>query len=86
MLVQIPRVKGQFLGERTCLGMRKDTALSGAKMAAHIEMSFGLWTLGPRKCVLHGVHIGANWQIQLNCSCSGGPNIAAAMWPYVKLL
>jgi len=37
-------------------------------MAELIEMSFVLWTLvGPRKHVLDGVHIGASWQIRLNC-------------------
>jgi len=56
-------------------------------MAKQIEMPFGLWTLmGPRKCVLHGVHIGATWRMRLNRPCSGGPNKAVAMRPYVKLL
>jgi len=37
-------------------------------MAKLIEMSFVLWTrVGPRKHVLDGMHIGASWQIRLNC-------------------
>jgi len=42
--------------------MPNDTAVSCAKMAELIEMMFGLWTrMGPRKHVLHGVHIDAIW-------------------------
>ena len=38
-------------------------------MAEPIEMPFGMWTwMGPRKHVLHGVHIGATWRIRLNRS------------------
>jgi len=56
-------------------------------MTEPIEMPFGLWTqVGPRKHVLHGVHIGATWRIRLNRPCSGGPNEAAEMRPYVKSL
>ena len=36
--------------------------------------------VGPRKCVLDGVDIGATRRIQLSRPC------AAALWPYVKLL
>jgi len=47
------------------------TAMSCAKMAEPIEMSFGLWTqLGTRKHVLHGVHIGATQRIRLNRPCA----------------
>jgi len=60
-------------------GMPDDTIVSCAKKAEQIEMSFRLWTrLGRRKRLLHGVHIGAVWQIRLNCPCSSGPNEAAA--------
>ena len=54
--------------------------VSPAKMAEPIEMPFGVWTsVGSRKHVLKGVHIGTTWRIRLNC-----PN-AAAMQPLVKL-
>jgi len=62
-------------------------------MAEPIDLLFGLWThLGSRKhkfnriCQVapqmcpHGGHIGATWQIRLNC-----PSVAA-MQPYIKLL
>jgi len=66
---------------------RKHSAVSCATMAEQMEMAFGLWTrVGPRKHVLHGVHIGATWRIRLNRSCSGGQNDAAAMRLYIKLL
>jgi len=59
--------------------MPDDTIVCCAKKAEQIEMSFRLWTrLGRRKRLLHGVHIGAVWQIRLNCPCSSGPNEAAA--------
>jgi len=36
-------------------------------MAEQIEMPSGLWTrVGPRKQVLHGLHVGATWQIQFS--------------------
>jgi len=58
-----------------------------AKTAEPIEMPFGLWTrMGPWKRVLHGVHTSATWRIRLNRPRSVGPNGAAAMRPYVKLL
>jgi len=66
---------------------RRHAAVSCAKMAEQIEMSFGLWTrVRPRKHVLHGVHTCATWRIRLIRPCSGVPNEAAAMRPYAKLL
>jgi len=58
MLVQIPHVKGQFLGEKNMPGhAQRHSALSGAKVAVHIEMSFGLWTRGPKEaCVTWGAY------------------------------
>jgi len=51
--------------------MPDDIAVSCAKMAEPIEIPFGLWTgVAPSKHVLHGMHIGAIWQIRLNCPCS----------------
>jgi len=47
---------------------QRHSAVSWAKMSEPIEMPFGLWTrVGPRKHVLHGVHIGATWQTPFNC-------------------
>jgi len=47
---KMPHAKGQLLGERTCLGMPNDTAVSCAKMAELIDLPFGLWTrVGRRK-------------------------------------
>jgi len=77
---RLPDAYGQFLGERTCLGMPNDMTLC-AKTAELIEMPFVLWTLaGPRKHVLGEVHTDATWQTPLNRPC------AAAMRPILKLL
>jgi len=52
--------------------MPDDTAVSCAKMAEPIEIPFGLWTwVGPRKHMLHGVHIGAIWRIREPSICGG---------------
>jgi len=49
-------VKGQLLGERTCLDMPDDTVLSCSKMAEPIDLPFGLWTwVGRRKQSFGGV-------------------------------
>jgi len=42
--VEIPHVKGQFLGEEHARHARTHTAVSCAKMAEQTEMPFGLWT------------------------------------------
>ena len=61
--------------------MSDDTDVGCAQMTELIQMLFALWTaVGPRKHVLHGVHIGATWRILLNRP------FAAAMPSYVKLL
>ena len=53
--------KGQFLEERTCIGMPDDNAVSSAKMAEPIKMPLGLRTrIGPGKDVLH--RGGAHWR------------------------
>jgi len=41
---------------------------------------------GPKEACVTWVHIGATWRIRLNRPCSGGPNEAAEMRPYVKSL
>jgi len=50
--------------------------MSCAEMAE--PMLFGMWTdsVGPRKHVLDGMHIGATWRMRLNRPC------AAAMRPF----
>jgi len=58
--------------------MPNDTAVSCAKMAEQIEMPLGLW-IGPRKHLLHGMHIGATWRIRLNRP------YAAAMRPFCQI-
>jgi len=50
---------------------RWHSAVSCAKMAELIKMPFVLWRrVGPRKHVLHRVHIDATWRIRLNRPCS----------------
>jgi len=66
---------------------RTQSAVSCAEMADQIEIPFGCglgWAQGSMHYM--GVHIGAIWRIRLIRPCSGGPNEAAALWPYVKLL
>jgi len=49
---------------------QQHSAMICGKIAELIEMPFWLWTrVGPRKHVLHGVHIGASWRIRLNRRC-----------------
>jgi len=77
-----------FARWRQCTYWRQ-SAVSGAKTAEPIDLSFGLWIgVGRRKlkfnrirqCAHMGGHIGATWRIRLN-----RPS-AAAMRSYVKLL
>ena len=90
---QIPHVKGQLLGGRTCLGMPDNTLLSAAQTWLNLSiccLGCGLgWAERStssiifarwRQCNLTGGHIRATWRIQLNC-----PSVAA-MQPYVILL
>jgi len=52
MEVEIPLCEGAVLGERACQGMTDDCRVSCAKMAAPIELPFGLWRrVGQRKHV-----------------------------------
>ena len=84
--VELPQAKGQFLGERTGPGM---TTLPWAVQTwlkrSRCRLGCGLgWAQG--SIMLHGVHIGVIWRIQVNRPCSSGSNKAAAMWPYITLL
>jgi len=59
--VHIPLCKGTILGGKDVPGhartARRHSAVSYARMAEAIEMSFGLWTrVGQRKHLLHGAH------------------------------
>ena len=74
--------RGNFEWERApCCKVQGRSAVRCAKTAEPIEMPFGFWTwMGPRKHVLHRVHIGVTRRIRLNRPC------AAAMRPYAKLL
>jgi len=59
---------------------QQQSAMSCAKMAEQINMSFRLWTrMGPRKHVLLGLHIGTTWQIRLKHSC------VAVMLPFCQI-
>ena len=63
--VYIPMQMGNFEGERggPYCKVERQLAVTFAKTAEPIEMSFGLWTrVGLRKHVLDGVHIGATWR------------------------
>jgi len=54
-----PKQGAIFRGKDMPKQARQHFAVSNAKMAEPIEMPFALWTrVGPRKQVLHGVHIG----------------------------
>jgi len=69
MEVQIPQCKAAI---SSGIGMAKikvqgPSAVSCAKTAEPIKMSFQVWTrVGPRKHVLDGVHVVATWRIRLN--------------------
>ena len=72
--------RGNFLGERICTCMPNDTAVSCAKMAKPIEMSFGLWTrVGTRKHALGWMHTGATWRKPLYRPC------VAAIRPFCQI-
>jgi len=79
--VEIGPCKGAiFEGKHMPTHGRRHSAVSCAKMAELIEMLFGLWIqMDPRNHVLHGLHIGATWRIQLNRPC------AAEIWTYCQI-
>jgi len=82
-----PHAYGHFWEKNMPEHTRRHFAVSCAEIAERIEMPFGLcsgWTQGSM-CYM-AVHIGATGRIRLNRPCSGGPNEAVAMRPYVKLL
>jgi len=75
---------------RVQTGAQQHCTVSSAKMAAPIDLPFGLWTrVGPInsvvfagwcQCALMGGHTGATWRIRLTHLS------AAVMQPCVKLL
>jgi len=84
---QIPHMNGQLLGERTCLSMLDNTAMSCANMAEPINLPFGLWTWVGLK------------ETPVQLYSPGGANVptlaprgiyvlpsAVVMWLYVKFL
>jgi len=79
--IQIAPCKRAILGGKDMPGrVRRHPVVSCAIMAEPIEMPFMLRTrIGPRKQVLHGVHIGATWRVRLNRLC------AAAVWPFCRI-
>ena len=70
-----PNTKGQLLGERMCLGIPDNTAVSCAKMAELIDLPFGLCTqVGERKHKFNRIfqvvsmcpHARAHWRHLVN--------------------
>jgi len=55
---------------------RKECGWNAGRNAVTTDAVWVIRTLGPRKHVLRGVHIGATWRIRLKSTC------AAAMRPF----
>ena len=71
--------KEQFWGRKGAAAHYKPWAVQKQLNWSRCHLGCGL-TMGAKKYVLDGMHVGAIWQIHLNHLC------AVAMRPYVKLL